>query len=136
VPGELALPEVGMMLEARSFPRAEDYMAPREAGRAAFDADLLPSRLHVRPRRRGDRFTPFGGPADRRLKSFLIDAGVPRWERERVPLLEAAGDIIWVAGLRRSRAAPVGPGTKRILEVTLRPETTVRSPLAGPSREG
>ena len=89
VPGELALPEVGMMLEARSFPRAQDYVAPREAGRAAFDADLLPSRLHVRPRRRGDRFAPFGGPADRRLKSFFIDAGVPRWERERVPLLEA-----------------------------------------------
>jgi tRNA(Ile)-lysidine synthase len=136
VPGELALPEVGMMLEARSFPRAEDYLAPREAERAAFDADLLPSRLHVRPRRRGDRFAPFGSPAERRLKSFLIDVGVPRWERERVPLLEAAGDIIWVAGLRRSRAAPVGPGTKRILEVTLRPERTVRSPLAGPSREG
>lgn len=136
VPGELALPEVGMMLEARSFPRAQDYVAPREAERAAFDADLLPSRLHVRPRRRGDRFAPFGGPADRRLKSFFIDAGVPRWERERVPLLEAGGDIIWVAGLRRGRAAPVGPGTKRILEVTLRPETTARSPLAGPSREG
>jgi tRNA(Ile)-lysidine synthase len=103
---------------------------------AAFDADLLPRRLQVRARRRGDRFAPFGGPAERRLKSFLIDAGVPRWERERVPLLEAGGDIIWVAGLRRSRAAPVGPGTKRILEVTLRPETTVRSPLAGPSQEG
>ena len=136
VPGELPLPEVGMILEARSFPRAEDYVAPREAGRAAFDADLLPSRLHVRPRRRGDRFAPFGGPADRRLKSFFIDAGVPRWERERVPLLEAAGDIIWVAGLRRGRAAPVGPGTKRILEVTLKPQATARSPLAGPSREG
>lgn len=136
VPGDLTLPEVGMMLEARCFPRAEGYAAPREALVAAFDADLLPRRLHVRARRRGDRFAPFGGPTERRLKSFLIDAGVPSWERERVPLLEAAGDIIWVAGLRRSRAAPVGPGTKRILEVTLRPQMTSRSPLAGPSREG
>ena len=136
VPGDLTLPEVGMMLEARCFPRAEGYAAPREALVAAFDADLLPRRLHVRARRRGDRFAPFGGPTERRLKSFLIDAGVPSWERERVPLLEAAGDIIWVAGLRRSRAAPVGPGTKRILEVTLRPQMTSRSPLAGPSQEG
>jgi len=136
VPGDLALPEVGMTLEARCFPRTEGYAAPREDRVAAFDADLLPRRLHVRARRRGDRFVPFGGPSERRLKSFFIDAGVPRWERERVPLLEAAGDIIWVAGLRRSRAAPVGLGTKRILEVTLRPEMTSRSPLAGPSREG
>jgi tRNA(Ile)-lysidine synthase len=50
---------------------------------------------------------------------------VPRWERDRVPLVEAGGDIIWVAGLRRGQAAPVGPGTRRILEVTL------RSPLVG-----
>ncbi len=136
VPGDLALPEVGMMLEARCFPRVEGYAAPREALVAAFDADLLPRRLHVRARRRGDRFVPFGGPTERRLKSLFIDAGVPRWDRERVPLLEAAGDIIWVAGLRRSRAAPVGSGTTRILEVTLRPRMTSRSPLAGPSREG
>ncbi|MDO8476307.1 MAG: tRNA lysidine(34) synthetase TilS [Candidatus Rokubacteria bacterium] len=125
VPGELPLPEVGLVLDARCFDRAPGYAAPREAARAAFDADLLPSRLHVRGRRRGDRFAPFGGPAERRLKSFLIDAGVPRWERDRVPLVEAGGDIIWVAGLRRGQAAPVGPGTRRILEVTL------RSPLAG-----
>jgi tRNA(Ile)-lysidine synthase len=125
VPGELQLPEVGLALDARCFERAADYAAPREPARAAFDADLLPARLHVRGRRRGDRFAPFGGPADRRLKSFMIDAGVPRWERDRVPLLEAGGDIIWVAGLRRGQAAPVGPETRRILEVTL------VSPLAG-----
>jgi tRNA(Ile)-lysidine synthase len=59
----------------------------------------------------------------------MIDAGVPRWERDRVPLLEAGGDIIWVAGLRRGRAAPVRDGTRRILEVTL------RSPLAGHATE-
>jgi tRNA(Ile)-lysidine synthase len=125
VPGELPLPEVGLVLDARCFERAPGYAAPREAARAAFDADLLPRRLHVRGRRRGDRFAPFGGPAERRLKSFLIDAGVPRWERDRVPLVEAGGDIIWVAGFRRGQAAPIGPGTRRILEVT------VRSPLAG-----
>ena len=73
----------------------------------------------MRPRRSGDRFAPFGGPGERRLKSFLIDAGIPRWERARIPLIEAAGDIIWVAGVRRSQAAAVGPHTKRILEVTL-----------------
>ena len=129
VPGELVLPEVGLVLDARCFERTAGYAAPREPARAAFDADLLPPRLHVRGRRRGDRFSPFGGPDDRRLKSFMIDAGVPRWERDRVPLLEAGGDIIWVAGLRRGRAAPVGDGTRRILEVTL------RSPLAGHATE-
>lgn len=135
MPGELLLPEVGLVLEARSFPRDDRYVVPREASRVAFDADALPPRLQVRARRRGDRFVPFGGPAERRLKSFLIEAGVPRWERERVPLLEAAGDIIWVAGLRRGQAAPIRPETRRILEVTLRSGSSEGSPLAGVGRE-
>ena len=119
VPGTLALPEIGAALEARCFEAGSGYVVPRDAGTVAFDADRLPSRLTVRARRRGDRFMPWGGAQERRLKSLLIDARVPRWERARVPLLEADGDLIWVAGLRRGQAAPVGPGTTRILEVTL-----------------
>ena len=119
VPGTLALPEIGAALEARCFEAGAGYVVPRDGDTVAFDADRIPSRLTVRARRRGDRFMPWGGAQERRLKSFLIDAGVPRWERARVPLLEADGDLIWVAGLRRGQAAPVGPGTTRILEVTL-----------------
>ena len=135
VPGAIALPEIASVLEARCFARPPGYAAPRERRVAAFDADLLPERLHIRARRAGDRFAPFGGPPERRLKSLFIDAGVPRWARPRVPLVEAAGDIVWVAGLRRGAAAPVGPGTRRILEVTLRSELPSRSPLAAPGRE-
>ena len=135
VPGTIALPEIGAVIEARCFPKPPGYAAPRDTLLAAFDADLLPERLDIRSRRTGDRFAPFGGPSERRLKSLFIDAGVPRWSRPRVPLLEAAGDIIWVAGLRRGRAAPVGPATQRILEVTLRSESPGRSPLAAPERE-
>jgi tRNA(Ile)-lysidine synthase len=121
VPGILELGEVGLRLEARCFQRPADYIPPRERDRVAFDADGLPATLLVRPRRSGDHFPPFGGAGERRLKSFLIDAEVPRWERPRVPLLEARGQILWVAGLRRGQAAPITAGTRRILEVTLRP---------------
>jgi len=121
VPGDLTIGELGVRLEARRFDRGPDYAPPRERQRAAFDADRLPSRLVVRPRRRGERFAPFGGPEERRLKSLLSDAGIPRWERARIPLIEADGQIAWVVGLRRGRVALVGPDTKRILEVTLVP---------------
>ena len=119
VPGSVELSEVGMRLDARVLERAPDYVASREARRVAFDADHVPVTLVVRPRRSGDRFVPFGGPGERRLKSFLIDAGIPRWERPRIPLLDVDGEIIWVAGVRRGHRAPVGPSTRRILEVTL-----------------
>jgi len=120
VPGRLALPEIGRALEARELAAAPGYRPPRDPSVVVFDADCLPARLAVRARRAGDRFTPFGGPGVRRLKSFLIDAGVPRWERARVPLLEAGGEIVWVVGLRRGGAAPVTADTRRILEVTVR----------------
>ena len=126
VPGRLVLEEVGLSLEARCLTAGADYRPPRERSTVAFDADRIPSRLTVRGRRPGDRFEPFGGPGVRRLKSFLIDAEVPRWDRARIPLLEADGEIVWVAGLRRGAAAPVTSGTRRILEVTL------RAPLAVP----
>lgn len=119
VPGSVDLTELGLRLDARRFEPGPGYAPPRGVRRVAFDADCLPAALDVRSRRPGDRFAPFGGPGERRLKSFLIDAGIPRWDRSRIPLLEAAGDIIWVAGVRRGQTAPVGPNTKRILEVTL-----------------
>jgi len=119
VPGALELPEIDARLGARIVTRTGDYTVPRAPGRAAFDADALPSALAVRARRRGDVFSPFGAPALRRLKSFLIDAGVPRWQRARTPLVEAGGEIIWVAGIRRGSIAPVTAATTRILELAL-----------------
>ncbi|HMH75071.1 MAG TPA: tRNA lysidine(34) synthetase TilS [Candidatus Udaeobacter sp.] len=122
VPGALELPEINARLGARIVARTGDYTVPRAPGRAAFDADALPSALAVRARRRGDVFSPFGAPALRRLKSFLIDAGVPRWQRPRTPLVEAGGEIIWVAGIRRGSIAPVTATTTRVLELALLPE--------------
>src|SRR5205823_8612696 len=105
VPGELALDEIGVRLVARRFDRVADYAPPRGRDRVAFDADRLPARLTVRARRRGERFTPFGARGQRRIKSLLSDEGIPRWERARVPLPEADGEILWVVGVRRGAAA-------------------------------
>src|SRR5204862_443512 len=60
VPGRLALPEIGRTLEA-TLSDADGFVIPDDPGRVVFDADLLPTAFVVRPRRAGDRFTPFGG---------------------------------------------------------------------------
>ena len=59
-PGRTELPEIGQALEARIV-GADAYAIPREPGRVAFDADELATPLVVRARRRGERFTAFGG---------------------------------------------------------------------------
>ena len=119
VPGRMALPEIGLALEARLLPAA-GYVPPRGASRVAFDAARLPRTLLVRSRRRGDRLVVFGG-GERRLKTLLIDAGVPRWDRSRLPLLEAEGQILWVVGLRRAAAAPITAETLEVVEIDAMP---------------
>jgi tRNA(Ile)-lysidine synthase len=119
-PGTVVLAEIGRALHARIV-SAAGYAVPREADRAAFDADCLGQPLVVRGRRPGDRLQPFGATDERRLKTLFIDAKVPRWERARYPVIEAGGVIIWVAGLRRSAIAPVTPDTRRVLELRLEP---------------
>jgi tRNA(Ile)-lysidine synthase len=121
VPGVVEIPEVGLLIETREFLRPVDYAVPTDRWRVAFDRDRLPGPLTIRSRRPGDRFLPFGASESKRLKEFLIDMKVPRWERNRVPLLVAEGEILWVVGLRRSAEAPVTPATRRVMEVTATP---------------
>jgi len=88
----------------------------------------LPSRLTVRARRRGDRFMPWGGAQERRLKSLLIDAGraalgaCPRGPSSRQTAISSGWpDSVGPGGARRAR-------TTRILEVTLSVPLVVASP--------
>jgi len=125
VPGRTELPEIGQALEARLV-GADAYAIPRETSRVAFDADELGAPLVVRARRRGERFVAFGG-SERRLKSLLIEAKVPRWDRARVPVILAGGTIVWIGHLRRGAAGRVTARTRRVLELAL-------VPLAQPNR--
>jgi tRNA(Ile)-lysidine synthase len=117
LPGVTLLPEIGRAIEARCFDVPAGYSPPRTTDRVAFDADLLPGPLHVRPRARGDRVTVFGGGGERRLKSLLIDARVARWERDALPLVVRGDEILWVVGVRRSATAPVTSTTRQVLEL-------------------
>jgi tRNA(Ile)-lysidine synthase len=119
VPGRIELPEIGRALEARRLP-AHGYTIPRTPDRVAFDAAGVAATLTVRRRRPGDRFEAYGG-GERRLKSLLIDAKLPRWERARLPLVEQDGRILWVAGVRRGAVASVTAATREVVELRLMP---------------
>ena len=121
IPGSLALPEAKLHLKVHEFPRPSDYSPVTGPWTAVFDRDSLPADLTVRGRHPGDRFRPFGAPGSKRLKEFLIDAKVPRWERDQLPLVVAGDEILWVAGIRRGAAAPVTPATRRVVELTAVP---------------
>lgn len=54
--------------------------------------------LAVRFREGGERLKPFGSKQHRSLKNLLLEAGVPPWERDRIPLLFHNDQLISVLG--------------------------------------
>ena len=69
--------------------------------------------LSVRLRSGGERLQPDPRRPRRTLKNLFQEAGVPPWERERLPLLFRGKDLVWVPGLgvdARYQAGDNAPG--------------------------
>lgn len=131
--GELVIPGVGVIRAELVGPFAGFAGAGggRPAGlpadwtgrhAAAFDADALALPLTVRSRRDGDRLQPFGMAGSKKVKKLLMDLKIDPDRRDAVPVVaDAAGRLLWLAGVRRSRHAPVDGGTKRVLVLRFEP---------------
>ncbi len=135
VPGELAIPELAVTIRVSRQP-VEAWMlrgAPLRAGLALpLPASGHPGRVTVRNRRPGDRLWPLGAPGSRKLKDVLIDRGVPRWQRDRLPLLCWAGEIAWVPGITIDhRFRLTGEPTACLVEITEMTEISEISEIAG-----
>ena len=55
--------------------------------------------LQVRLRAGGERLRPDARRPRRTLKNLLQEAGVPPWERDRLPLLYCGEELVWVPGV-------------------------------------
>ncbi|MBM4247438.1 MAG: tRNA lysidine(34) synthetase TilS [Deltaproteobacteria bacterium] len=92
----------------------------RAAGRlrVLLDPRLLMLPWRLRTRRTGDRFHPLGSPQDVELRRFLQHRHVPRFDRDRLPLLVDAHDrILWIPGVEISEIARLQLNTRRTIEL-------------------
>jgi len=118
VPGATHFPRAGLKVVARFAPVEEVRGSLTCRDVAYLDADRLPGELVLRTRRPGDRFVPFGMTQAKKLKAFLIDEKIP-WEmRERLPLVVAGEEIVWVVGFRVSDRFKVTASTTTVLCLT------------------
>jgi tRNA(Ile)-lysidine synthase len=114
VPGETTLPGWRIATELVKEP----YEDPVDTFTAYFDLNKTGTDLTVRSRRHGDRFQPFGMDGSRKLQDFMVDAKIPRLQRDDIPLLCSPRQILWVAGYRTDERVKVTDRTKKILKVT------------------
>jgi len=77
----------------------------------------LGPRVLVRPWRDGDRMRPVGVGGTKTLQDLFTDRKVPRALRRTLPVVEADGEIVWVAGValdeRFAAPGPVGLSARR-----------------------
>lgn len=116
IPGTIFVQESGLVFRMSIHNSIEPL--PRSGkSTALFDLDRLPGALALRNRQNGDRISIVGSAGSTKLKEAMIDAKVPRFLRDRLPLLVSGDEIIWVPGVRRSSVAVVDGHTTRLLQV-------------------
>ena len=84
----LALPELNGVLT----------MTKRRGAGISF-AKLVSKPVTIRMRHGGEHLRPDCGRPNRSLKNLLQEAGVPPWQRDRLPLLFCGGELVWVPGI-------------------------------------
>ena len=84
----LELPELGGSLRFRKV-----------RGQGIDRSLLKASKFQVRLRSGGERLQPDTRRPRRTLKNLFQEAGIPPWERERLPLLFCGNDLVWAPGL-------------------------------------
>jgi tRNA(Ile)-lysidine synthase len=126
VPGTTVIPEIGMQVEiAIGEGLNNPWEGAENAGQAnknycwqaQFDYDKIrhPT-FQVRNRRPGDRFCPAGmAGKTKKLQDYFVDTKIPREKRERVPLLVAGDDILWIIGFRTDERFQRSAGTRKII---------------------
>jgi len=75
---------------------------PDEGIRYYGEPYIEPTRLMFRTRQPGDRFQPLGMTSSMKLKRYLINKGISRFERDALPLLAYGNEILWIPGIALS----------------------------------
>jgi tRNA(Ile)-lysidine synthase len=124
VPGSVTL-EVGTiwahLLDERDHADVQRMITVCGPLHAICDADQIEEALSVRARQPGDRMRPLGAPGSRKLQDIMVDRHIPPAARDRIPVVESGGGIMWVPGLALDRRVSVTPDTTRFLHLTFEP---------------
>lgn len=118
IPGLTLLPTGETLAAWLTGPGTFEWPAVNERRQAFLDAAACSDAV-VRNRRPGDRMRLPGVAGGKKLQDILVDAKIPRDERDRLPLLARGDEILWVPGLRASEAARVTGATRDVLALQL-----------------
>jgi tRNA(Ile)-lysidine synthase len=115
VPGSCRFGRWEVRAEVRAGP-----LDPAGPDLATVDAEALGEELEVRTWREGDRMRPLGMTGTKSLQDLFTDRGVPRSVRRQLPVVTAAGRVVWVAGVAVSEDFRLTPDAREVAVLTAR----------------
>lgn len=104
IPGIMTMPNLQRTFKALAWQAPEKVkvlpIRPNDSQQVFVDLSTYAEKpLELRTRRPGDKFHPMGMSTPLRLKKFLINRGVPRFDRDQRLLLAHGNQILWIPGL-------------------------------------
>jgi len=120
IPGEVTVPELGITIRARLISDGKQKASGYNA--ATLKASLLSSKLTVRNWRAGDKFFPAHTQSPKKVKE-LLQSGRLGYElspaqRKTWPVIESAGQIVWMRSFPPSQDFVGNSGDAVLIEET------------------
>ncbi len=115
---EVAVPGVTEVARWRietSTTKSDGRSSAKGGMEARMDGDRVRGRVVVRRRHTGDHYQPLGLAGEKKLQDVFVDAKVPRWQRDSVPVVCDEEGIVWCAGHRIAERVRVRETTRRVL---------------------
>jgi tRNA(Ile)-lysidine synthase len=114
IPGRIDVPEVGTCFEAALVLGSSE---PGYNPEHLLDRERLAKQLTVRNWRAGDRFWPAHSKAPRKIKELLQDRQVSGRDKRLWPVVESAGNVVWLRGFPSPASLQPRGGSKEAVLV-------------------
>jgi tRNA(Ile)-lysidine synthase len=119
IPGEVAIPELEITIRASLISNGKQKVS-RYTGATLLEASLLGSELKVRNWRAGDKFFPAHTQFPKKVKELLqpgrLGYELSPAERKVWPVIESAGQIVWMRSFPPSQAFASSSGDAVLIE--------------------
>jgi tRNA(Ile)-lysidine synthase len=119
IPGEVAVPELGYTIRARLISAGKQKVSGYNAA-SLLDPTLLGPELTVRNWRAGDRFFPAHSQSPKKVKELLQPGRLGQQfslvQRKKWPVIESAGQIVWMRGFPVSQDFASNSGDAVLIE--------------------
>ncbi len=116
--GDNILEDWGIIISLDLIPN--DKIEVKNPYNKYIDFDKLEEPLFIRPRQKGDVFSPLGMDGSKKLKDYMIDKKIPQDKRDTTPILCDKSGIIWVIGYGLSDKYKITQDTRKALKINIK----------------